>query len=49
MLHGLVILLMLSDIVREGINEGADALQEGLVHLFDFVNIVSACFCLCCN
>lgn len=46
MLHGFVILLVLSDVVWEGIYECADALQEGLVYFFDFVYIISACFCL---
>lgn len=44
MLHGFVILLVLSNVVREGIYECTDALEEGLVHLLDFVNIMSACF-----
>lgn len=44
MLHGFVILLMLSYVVRERIYECADALEKGLVHLLDFVNIISACF-----
>lgn len=44
LLRGFVILLLLSEIVREGIDEGADALEAGLVDRLDLVNIISASF-----